>query len=104
MILQPTKSDSTEIAIPVTRTGCCPCALLQAFAGNHSLCEGRQTVGDCELSQLVFTHRQAFLACPSAHAGCSAGFRGLASLLEQRIQVTNGSLGMDAVGMLRTEA
>jgi hypothetical protein len=50
-------------------------------------------------------HREAFLACPSAHTGCSASFKGLASLLERRVQQpAGGSLGMDAVGMLRTEA
>lgn len=102
MVIPRLKSDTTDIS--VARPGTCPCALLQAFACCHGLEEGPQTVGDGELSQLVFTHREAFLACPSAHAGCSAGFKGLASLLEKRVQVRGGSLGMDAVGMLRTEA
>ena len=84
----------------------CPCAILQAFACYHGgSVNAAQTIGDAELSQLVFMHREAFLACPSAHTGCSASFKGLASLLERRIQQpASGSLGMDAVGMLRTEA
>jgi len=49
-------------------------------------------------------HREAFLVSPSAHAGCSASFKGLASILEKRVQLTDGGVGMDAVGMLRTEA
>ena len=48
-------------------------------------------------------HREAFLACPSAHAGCSASFKGLASVLEKRVQLADGVVGMDAVGMLRTD-
>ncbi|KAI0248903.1 hypothetical protein BJV78DRAFT_1232371 [Lactifluus subvellereus] len=99
------QSDSTDTtSSSVAPPAPCPCALLQAFALCHGLGEGPQTVGDGELSQLVFTHREAFLVCPSAHAGCSAGLKGLASLLEKRVQVRGGSLGMDAVGMLRTEA
>ena len=42
-------------------------------------------------------HREAFLACPSAHAGCSAGFKRLASVLEKRVQLADGVVGMDAV-------
>jgi len=59
---------------------------------------------DAELSQLVFSHREAFMACPSAHRGCSAGFKGLASVLDKQAQLVDGSIGMDVVGMLRTEA
>ncbi|KAH9970567.1 hypothetical protein BGW80DRAFT_558732 [Lactifluus volemus] len=99
------QSDSTDVTTSsVAQQAPCPCALLQAFACCHGLGEGRKTIGDGDLSQLVFTHRQAFLACPSAHAGCSAGFKGLATLLENGVQITNGNLGIDAVGMLRTEA
>ncbi|KAN0113460.1 hypothetical protein V8E52_007741 [Russula decolorans] len=84
----------------------CPCAILQDFACYHGTSvDAAQAIGDAELSQLVFMHRAAFLESPSAHAGCSASFTGLASLLEKRIQQpAGGSLGMDAVGMLRTEA
>ena len=86
----------------------CPCAILQAFACYHGYGSGSQSqptvIGDAELSQLVFMHREAFLASPSAHAGCSASFKGLASILEKRVQLTDGGVGMDAVGMLRTEA
>src|SRR5216683_3552858 len=86
----------------------CPCAILQALACCHGYGSGAQSspavIGDAELSQLVFMHRAAFLACPSAHAGCSASFKGLASVLEKRVQLADGVVGMDAVGMLRTEA
>ena len=85
-----------------------PRAILQTFACCHGYGSGAQSppaiIGDAELSQLVFMHRAAFLACPSAHAGCSASFKGLASVLEKRVQLTDGVVGMDAVGMLRTEA
>jgi hypothetical protein len=86
----------------------CPCAILQAFACSHGYGSGSQSsptvIGDAELSQLVFMHREAFLANPSAHAGCSASFKGLASILEKRVQLTDGDVGMQAVGMLRSEA
>jgi len=49
-------------------------------------------------------HREAFLASPSAHAGCSTSFKGLATILEKRVQLPGGAVGMDVVGMLRTEA
>ncbi|KAI0283508.1 hypothetical protein BC826DRAFT_1059966 [Russula brevipes] len=100
-------SDSTDFSsssVPPSRPPPCPCAILQAFACYHSSGNGSETIDDAELSQLVFTHREAFLASPSAHTGCSAGFKGLASLLEKRAQPADGSIGMDTVGMLRTEA
>jgi len=79
----------------------CPCAILQAFACCHGYGSGAQSppaiIGDAELSQLVFMHRAAFLAC-------SASFKGLASVLEKRVQLVDGVVGMDAEGMLRTEA
>ncbi|KAF8501784.1 hypothetical protein F5888DRAFT_1801289 [Russula emetica] len=107
------QSDSTDTSSSsITRSrsspspSSCPCAILQDFACYHGTSVyAAQAIGDAELSQLVFMHRAAFLECPSAHAGCSASFKGLASLLEKRIQQpAGGSLGMDAVGMLRTEA
>ena len=108
------QSDSTDISSSsVSRSRAspspspCPCAILQDFACYHGTSvDAAQAIGDAELSQLVFMHRAAFLERPSAHAGCSASFTGLASLLEKRRiqQPAGGSLGMDAVGMLRTEA
>lgn len=107
------QSDSTDVSSssisrsrPSPSPSPCPCAILQDFACYHGTSvDAAQAIGDAELSQLVFMHRAAFLECPSAHAGCSASFTGLASLLEKRIQQpAGGSLGMDAVGMLRTEA
>ncbi|KAH9980464.1 hypothetical protein BJV74DRAFT_856841 [Russula compacta] len=102
------QSDSTDISssssVTRARPSSCPCAILQAFACYHNLGDGSLAIGDAELSQLVFAHREAFLACPSAHTGCSAGFKGLASHFEKRAQPVHGSVGMDAVGMLRTEA
>ncbi|KAN0132360.1 hypothetical protein V8E53_009786 [Lactarius tabidus] len=82
-----------------------PCSLMQSFACHHGLSDavaGR--VSDSELSQLIFAHREAFLSCPSAHAGCSAGFNVLASLLEKLAQPMDGSAGIDVVRTLRTEA
>ncbi|KAH9033217.1 hypothetical protein EDB83DRAFT_2525493 [Lactarius deliciosus] len=80
-----------------------PCSLMQSFACHHGLSDAvAGHVSDCELSQLIFAHREAFLSCPSAHAGCSAGFGVLASLLEKFAQPTDGGIGV--VRMLRTEA
>jgi hypothetical protein len=103
-----TDSSSSSVARsrPSSSSPPCPCAILHDFACYHGTSvDAAQAIGDVELSQLVFMHRAAFLECPSAHAGCSASFTGLASLLEKRLQQpAGGSLGMDAVGMLRTEA
>lgn len=104
------QSDSSSSSVshsrPSSSSSPCSCAILQDFACYHGTSvDAAQAIGDAELSQLVFMHRAAFLECPSAHAGCSASFTGLASLLEKRLQQpAGGSLGMDAVGMLRTEA
>ncbi|KAI9442047.1 hypothetical protein BJY52DRAFT_463325 [Lactarius psammicola] len=83
-----------------------PCSLMQSFACRHGLSDAvAGHVSDGELSQLIFAHREAFLSCPSAHAGCSAGFGILASLLEKFARPTDGGgVGMDVVRMLRTEA
>jgi hypothetical protein len=103
-------SSSSRAVAQARPSSPCPCAILQAFACFHGYggAGGSQSaptvIGDAELSQLVFMHREAFLASPSAHAGCSASFKGLASILEKRVQLTDGGVGMDAVGMLRTEA
>ncbi|KAI9507323.1 hypothetical protein F5148DRAFT_1285345 [Russula earlei] len=102
-------SDSTDIStrsssVAPSRPSPGPCAILHGFACYHSFGGEPHAIGDAELSQLVFSHREAFLACPSAHAGCSTGFKGLASVLEKRAQIEDGSVGMDVVGMLRTEA
>jgi hypothetical protein len=107
-----TSSRSASQARPPSPSGGsspCPCAILQAFACYHGYGYGNASqspavIGDAELSQLVFMHREAFLASPSAHAGCSTSFRGLATILEKRVQLPGGAVGMDAVGMLRTEA
>ncbi|KAI0280299.1 hypothetical protein BGY98DRAFT_964835 [Russula aff. rugulosa BPL654] len=102
-----TSSSSVGRSRPSSSRSPCPCAILQDFACYHGTSvDAAQAIGDAELSQLVFMHRAAFLECPSAHAGCSASFTGLASLFEKRLeQPAGGSLGsMDAVGMLRTEA
>jgi len=101
------QSDSTDVSsssVPPSRPPSGPCAILQGFAYYHhsSGCDAH-AMRNAELSQLVFSHREAFLACPSAHRGCSTGFKGLASILE-KAQLADGSVGMDVVGMLRTEA
>jgi hypothetical protein len=57
-----------------------------------------------ESSQLIFVPREPFLSCPSAHTGCSAGFKVLASVLEGRVQLADGVVDMDAVGSLTHSA
>ncbi|KAH9978440.1 hypothetical protein BJV77DRAFT_967743 [Russula vinacea] len=97
------QSDSTDISTSSVAQARPASPCLRCYHGGSV--NAAQTIGDAELSELVFMHREAFLACPSAHTGCSASFKGLASLLERRVQQpAGGSLGMDAVGMLRTEA
>lgn len=101
-------SDTSDVSAHSTRPmhpASHPCSLMQSFACRHGLSDAvAGHVSDCELSQLIFAHREAFLSCPSAHAGCSAGFGVLASLLEKFAQPTDGGIGMDLVRMLRTEA
>ena len=102
------QSDSSDVSARPSRAmqpTSHPCSLMQSFACYHGLSDTvAGHVSDSELSQLVFSHREAFLSCPSAHAGCSAGFHVLASLLEKLAQPMDGSAGMDVVRMLRTEA
>ncbi|KAI9429827.1 hypothetical protein H4582DRAFT_2064594 [Lactarius indigo] len=98
-------SDAPARSTPAMHPASHPCTLMQSFACHHGLSDSvAGHVSDCELSQLIFAHREAFLSCPSAHAGCSAGFNVLASLLEKFAQPTDGGVGMDVVRMLRTEA
>ncbi|KAH8983425.1 hypothetical protein EDB86DRAFT_253649 [Lactarius hatsudake] len=98
-------SDVSARSTPPMHPASHPCSLMQSFACHHGLSDAvTGHVSDCELSQLIFAHREAFLSCPSAHAGCSAGFGVLASLLEKFAQPTDGGIGMDVVRMLRTEA
>ncbi|KAH8976576.1 hypothetical protein EDB86DRAFT_3024038 [Lactarius hatsudake] len=98
-------SDVSARSTPPMHPASHPCSLMQSFACHHGLSDAvAGHVSDCELSQLIFAHREAFLSCPSAHAGCSAGFGVLASLLEKFAQPTDGGIGMDVVRMLRTEA
>ena len=113
----PSQSDSTDVSTS-SRSAAqarssspssspCPCTILQSFACYHGYGNASQSpavIGDAELSQLVFMHREAFLASPSAHAGCSTSFKGLATILEKRVQLPDAGVGMDVVGMLRTEA
>lgn len=92
-------SDVSTRSSPAAHPASRPCSLMQSFACCHGLSDTvAGHVSDGELSQLVFAHREAFLSCPSAHAGCSAGFGVLASLLEKTAQP------VDVVRMLRTEA
>ncbi|KAH8991177.1 hypothetical protein EDB92DRAFT_1861317 [Lactarius akahatsu] len=103
--LQSDTSDVSARSTSPTHPASHPCSLMQSFACHHGLSDAvAGHVSDCELSQLIFAHREAFLSCPSAHAGCSAGFGVLASLLEKFAQPTDGGSGMDVVRMLRTEA
>jgi hypothetical protein len=101
-------SDSSDVSARSSRPmqpASHPCSIMQSFACHHGLSDAvAGHVSDSELSQLIFAHREAFLSCPSAHVGCSAGFNVLASLLEKLAQPMDGSAGMDVVRMLRTEA
>ncbi|KAF8268468.1 hypothetical protein EI94DRAFT_1727596 [Lactarius quietus] len=101
-------SDSSDVSARSSRAmqpASHPCSLMQSFACHHGLGDAvAGHVNDSELSQLVFAHREAFLSCPSAHAGCSAGFNILASLLEKLAQPMESGAGVDVVRMLRTEA
>lgn len=102
------QSDSSDVSACSSRTmqpASHPCSIMQSFAFHHGLSDAvAGHVSDIELSQLIFAHREAFLSCPSAHAGCSAGFKVLASHLEKLAQPMDSGAGMDVVRMLRTEA
>lgn len=102
------QSDSSDVSARSSHTmqhASHPCTLMQSFAFHHGLSDAvAGHVSDNELSQLIFAHREAFLSCPSAHAGCSAGFKVLASHLEKLAQPMDSGAGMDVVRMLRTEA
>ena len=103
--LQSDSSDASARSSSVMQPASYPCSLMQSFACHHGLTDAvAGHVSDDELSQLIFRHREAFLSCPSAHAGCSAGFNVLASLLEKLAQPMEGGAGMDVVRMLRTES
>ncbi|KAI0267833.1 hypothetical protein BC834DRAFT_60660 [Gloeopeniophorella convolvens] len=80
---------------PSTPPAPTPCELLHAFASCHAPDTAGVHIADGELSQLIFAHRDAYLAYPRAHTGCSAGFSRLAAFVEQRA---------DMAGLLRSEA
>jgi hypothetical protein len=72
----------------------CPCVILQGFPCCHGYSSGSQSPPS---SRGSYSCREAFLACLLAHAGCSVRFKGLASILEKRVQLVDGVVGTDAV-------
>jgi hypothetical protein len=57
-----------------------------------------------EYLELIFIHREAFAALPSAHVGCSAGFSALARALELRAWRADRDSDAEAVAAFRHEA
>ncbi|KAI0317184.1 hypothetical protein OF83DRAFT_1122799 [Amylostereum chailletii] len=54
--------------------------------------------------ELIFTHREAFNACPRSHEGCPAGFSALARALELRAWRADRDADTEAVAAFRHEA
>jgi len=82
-----------------------PCAFLEALTHSYdpdALDELQTTCG--AYLELIFIHREAFAARPSAHAGCSAGFSALARALELRAWRADRDADTEAVAAFRHEA
>jgi hypothetical protein len=82
-----------------------PCALLESLTRSYdpdSVDALQTTCG--EYLELIFIHREAFAALPSAHAGCSAGFSALARALELRAWRADRDADTEAVAAFRHEA
>jgi hypothetical protein len=86
-----------------------PCALLESLTHSYDPdtdtdgADGLQT--SCgEYLELIFIHREAFAALPSAHVGCSAGFSALARALELRAWRADRDADSEAVAAFRHEA
>ena len=86
-----------------------PCALLESLTHSYDPdtdtdgVDGLQT--SCgEYLELIFIHREAFAALPSAHVGCSAGFSALARALELRAWRADRDADTEAVAAFRHEA
>jgi len=84
-----------------------PCALLESLT--HSYDPDTDTDGGLQTTcgeylELIFIHREAFAALPSAHVGCSAGFSALARALELRAWRADRDADAEAVAAFRHEA
>jgi len=89
-----------------------PCGLLESLTRSYDpdpdtdtdgAADGLQT--SCgEYLELIFIHREAFAALPSAHVGCSAGFSALARALELRAWRADRDADTEAVAAFRHEA
>jgi hypothetical protein len=82
-----------------------PCAFLEALTRSYDpdAADELQTTCGAYL-ELIFIHREAFAARPSAHAGCSAGFSALARALELRAWRADRDADSEAVAAFRHEA
>jgi hypothetical protein len=84
-----------------------PCALLASLTRSYDPDSDGPDVlqTSCgEYLELIFIHREAFAALPSAHGGCSAGFSALARALELRAWRADRDADMEAVAAFRHEA
>jgi hypothetical protein len=82
-----------------------PCALLEALTRSYDPDAADELQTTCgEYLELIFIHREAFAALPSAHAGCSAGFSSLARALELRAWRADRDADAEAVAAFRHEA
>jgi hypothetical protein len=89
-----------------------PCALLESLTRSYDPDTESDTDGaagglqtSCgEYLELIFIHREAFAALPSAHVGCSAGFSALARALELRAWRADRDADTEAVAAFRHEA
>jgi len=81
-----------------------PCAFLQALTHWYDP-DAEQVQTTCgEYLELIFIHREAFAARPSAHEGCSAAFSALARSLELRAWRADRDADTEAVAAFRHEA
>ena len=84
-----------------------PCALLESLTRSYDP-DGADDGGlqtTCgEYLELIYIHREAFAALPSAHVGCSAAFSALARALELRAWRADRDADAEAVAAFRHEA
>jgi hypothetical protein len=95
-----TASSSSSDAPPLQG----PCALLESLTRSYDP-DAEDVQTSCgEYLELIFIHREAFAARPSAHAGCSAAFSALARALELRAWRADRDADTEAVAAFRHEA
>jgi len=96
-----TASSSSSDAPPTPA----PCGLLEALTRSYDPDAADELQTSCgEYLELIFIHREAFAARPSAHEGCSAGFSALARALELRAWRADRDADTEAVAAFRHEA